>query len=125
MVQNIDYAPTFLEIAGLEAPDEMQGVSIVPLLEGETPDDWRDSIYYHYYAHGAHNVPRHEGVRTKRYKLINYYTDDTWEFFDLKHDPLELTNVYDRAEYADALAETREELSRLRKEYDVPKLKEY
>ncbi len=121
MVQNIDYAPTFLEIAGLQAPAEMQGDSLVPLLKGETPGDWRESIYYHYYEHGAHNVPRHDGVRTERYKLIHFYTDDTWELYDLKKDPNEIRNVYAEASYKPIKKRMKKELFRLRRAYKVPK----
>ncbi|MCA9298896.1 MAG: DUF4976 domain-containing protein, partial [Phycisphaerales bacterium] len=96
MVQNLDYAQTLLEIAGLAKGDGMQGRSLVPLLKGEHPDDWRDAIYYHYHAHPAiHNVPRHCGVRTERYKLIQFYQTDEWEFYDLEHDPDEIINAYD------------------------------
>lgn len=71
LVQNLDLAQTFLNAADAEIPGDMQGRSLVPLLRGEEPDDWRDAIYYHYYEHGAHGVPRQYGVRTDRYKLIH------------------------------------------------------
>lgn len=91
MVQNIDFAETFLDMAGLNIPDEMQGKSLVPLLQGNTPEDWRESIYYHYYEYpGAHMVQRHNGVRTDRYKLINYYQLGEKELFDLEADPQEM-----------------------------------
>lgn len=84
LIQNIDYAPTFLEMAGADIPEEMQGSSLLPLLSGDPKKvQWRDSIYYHYYQHGAHNVPRHDGVRTYRFKLIHFYTDDTYEMYNL------------------------------------------
>ena len=95
MVQNIDYAPTFLELAGVEVPSDIQGVSLVPLLKGENPADWRKSLYYHYYEYPAeHMVKRHYGVRTDRYKLIHFYNDiDDWELYDLKNDPNEMHDL--------------------------------
>jgi len=120
MIQNIDYAPTFLDAAGLVPPREMQGRSMVPVLAGKTPKDWRQSVYYHYYAHGKHNVPRHDGVRTGRYKLINMYTDDHWEMFDLKNDPNEVKNIHSDPEYKAVRQKLEQELNRLRKAYKVP-----
>ena len=71
----------------------MQGRSLVPLLKGQTPDDWRKSIYYHYYEYpSVHMVPRHNGVRGERYKLMHLYQFDEWEFYDLQEDPDELQN---------------------------------
>tara|TARA_R110002072_G_scaffold13481_1_gene56656 strand:+ start:86974 stop:88599 length:1626 start_codon:yes stop_codon:yes gene_type:complete len=119
MIQNLDYAETFLEMAGAEIPDDMQGKSLVPLLKGEKPDDWRKSIYYHYYEYpSVHMVPRHYGVRTEQYKLIYFYQFDEWEFYDLKADPDELQNEYENAEYAEQIAVCKKELARLRKHYD-------
>jgi arylsulfatase A-like enzyme len=120
MIQNIDYAPTFLEAAGLVPPREMQGRSLVPILSGKTPKDWRQSVYYHYFAHGKHNVPRHDGVRTGRYKLIHFYTDDSFEMFDLQADPNEVKNVYNDPEYANVRVKLERELKHLRKSYAVP-----
>jgi N-acetylglucosamine-6-sulfatase len=120
LIQNIDYAPTFLEAAGLVPPREMQGRSLMPVLQGKTPEDWRKSIYYHYYAHGKHNVPRHDGVRSGRYKLIHLYTDDTFELFDLKNDPNELKNVFNDPEYKSVRMRMEKELARQRKAYQVP-----
>ncbi|MCM1482701.1 MAG: sulfatase [Muribaculaceae bacterium] len=96
MVQNIDYAPTFLEIAGVEKPADMHGESLMPLLRGENPKKWRDAIYYHFYEYPAeHAVKRHYGVRDKRYKLIHFYNDiDKWELYDLQNDPSEMNNIY-------------------------------
>ncbi|TWT84743.1 Choline-sulfatase [Planctomycetes bacterium CA13] len=120
MVQNIDYAPTFLDIAGVPIPKEVQGRSMVPLFEGETPKDWRDSIYYHYYMDGAYNLPRFEGVRTERYKLINYYfPEQDWELFDLEKDPHELRSVHANPDYAKIRDAMKRNLERLRKQYDV------
>jgi len=127
LVQNIDYAETFLDIAGLESPEDMQGESLVPLFKGETPDDWRKSLYYHYYEFPGfwHDVRRHEGVSTERYKLIRFYGKDVpngeeWEFYDLKADPNEMTNVYGNSSYEPTVSEMKKELLRLRDEYKVP-----
>jgi arylsulfatase A-like enzyme len=118
MIQNIDYAPTFLEAAGVPVPDDVQGESLVPLMEGRTPGDWRKSIYYHYYEFPAvHMVAKHYGVRTERYKLIHYYETDEWECFDLETDPHELRSVYDDPAYSGAVADLRTELQRLRAYY--------
>ena len=117
---NLDFAETFLEIAGVAVPSDMQGRSLVPLLKGRTPSDWRRSMYYHYYEYpGPHSVRRHYGVRTKRYKLIHFYEPDVneWEFYDLEKDPDELHSVYNDPEYAEAVAELKRELARLRKQY--------
>lgn len=119
-VQNIDFAPTLLQAAGTEIPAEMQGRSFIPLLDGEAPGDWRNSIYYHYYDHGIHGVPRHDGVRTDRYKLIHFYTDNAWELYDLSNDPNEVNNLYGNKEYDDVTAELKKELDRLRNYYEVP-----
>jgi arylsulfatase A-like enzyme len=101
LVSNLDFAETFLDAAGVEVPGNMQGRSLVPLLEGESPDDWRDSFYYHYYEYpGSHSVQRHYGVRDNRYKLIHFYQLGEWELYDLAKDPHELRNVYGEPEYA-------------------------
>lgn len=120
MVQNIDFAPTFLDVAGVKIPGEMQGRSLEQLLKGETPADWKESIYYHYYDHGLHNVPRHDGIRNERYKLIHFYTDDVWEFYDLEKDPHEMHNAYGSREYEEIIHKLKIELERLRKHYEVP-----
>ncbi|MDE6500205.1 MAG: sulfatase, partial [Rikenella sp.] len=122
MVQNIDYAPTFLTLAGVPVPEDMQGVSLVPLLRGErTKEGWRDAIYYHYFEFpGEHRVRRHYGVRTDRYKLIHFYGHDidTWELYDLKTDPTELHNRYDDPKLAKVRARMHERLEQLREQYD-------
>lgn len=121
MIQNIDYAPTFLELAGASIPTEVQGRSLVALFSGETPKDWRRSIYYHYDDGNSYNLPLIEGVRTERYKLINYYKPrQAWELFDLKTDPLELKNVYDDPAYATIRSDMKRELARLREYYQSP-----
>lgn len=119
LIQNLDYAETFLEIAGAPIPADMQGKSLVPLLKGEEPADWRKSIYYHYYEYpSVHMVPRHYGVRTQSHKLMRFYQFDEWEFYDLDKDPDELTNQYNNPAYADKIAELKQELDRLREHYD-------
>jgi len=124
LIQNIDYAPTFLEVAGLDVPAEVQGTSLVPVLEQPSTAKWRDSVYYHYYEHGGeHQVPRHEGVRNDQYKLINFYSNDGFDLYDLKEDPSEMVDVSEQARYSDVLASMKEELTRLRKQYDLPPLK--
>ena len=122
MVQNIDYAPTFLELAGAPVPEDIQGVSLLPLLKGENPADWRTSLYYHFYEYPAeHMVKRHYGVRNDRYKLIHFYNDiDKWELYDLKEDPQELHNVYDDPSYAEVKEQMRHELDSLQIMYDDP-----
>ncbi len=117
---NLDFAETFLQIAGVEIPSDMQGASLVPLLKGRTPRNWRESMYYHYYEYpGPHSVRRHYGVRTARYKLIRFYEPDVdeWEFYDLEKDPHELNSVYDDPRYAEQVAELKRELLRLRRRY--------
>jgi arylsulfatase A-like enzyme len=120
MVSNVDFAETFLEAAGVTIPDDMQGRSLVPVLKGETPDDWRKSFYYHYYEYpGWHMVQRHYGVRTDRYKLIHFYQIGEWEMYDLEKDPHEMHSVYGDPAYADIQAELHAELKRLREELKV------
>ena len=102
LIQNLDYAETFLEVAGASIPKDMQGASLVPLLKGQTPKDWRKEIYYHYYEYpSVHMVPRHNGIRSKRYKLIHFYQfENEWELYDLKSDPDELKNLYGDPKFA-------------------------
>ncbi|HBH48191.1 MAG TPA: sulfatase [Bacteroidales bacterium] len=118
LVQNIDFAPTFLSAAGIQPPEEMQGQSILPLLKGEEVA-WRDALYYHYYEYpGIHAVKRHYGIRTDRYKLIHFYYDiDEWELYDLESDPAEMKNVYDETEYAAIKAQLHIKLNELREQY--------
>lgn len=107
LIQNIDYAPTFLEMAEIEIPEAIQGRSLLPVLEGEceAPADWRDSIYYAYYENDAvHNVPKHDGVRTGRYKLMFFPRTNAWNLFDLEEDPQEMKSVHDDPAYAKVLA---------------------
>lgn len=121
LVSNLDFAQTFLEIAGADRPDDMQGASLVPLLKGETPDDWRSTHYYHYYEYpGWHMVQRHEGVYDGRYKLMNFYDINEWELYDLETDPQEMKNQIEKPDYAEVAERLRTELDRLREQYEVP-----
>jgi arylsulfatase A-like enzyme len=126
LVQNIDFAETFLDLAGIPVPNDMQGRSLVPLLKGATPPDWRKSLYYHYYEYpGGHSVRRHEGVFDGRHKLIRFYGKDVpnseeWEFFDLVKDPAEMNNVYGSPDAAEKIRELKKELASLRQKYQVP-----
>ncbi len=119
IVLNLDFAPTFLDFAGLNKPPDMQGRSIRPLLQAKKTKDWRKSMYYHYYEYPAvHSVKRHYGVRTDRHKLIHFYNDiDEWELYDLRKDPREMKNVFDDPAYADTVKKLKAELKRLRKKY--------
>lgn len=118
LVQNLDFAETFLEAANQEIPLDMQGESVVPLLCEENTD-WRKSIYYHYYEYpGIHAVKRHYGVRTDRYKLIHFYYDvDEWELYDLQLDPSELNNIINDSAYSQVKEDMMLELQRLREKY--------
>ena len=121
LVSNLDFAETFLDIAGVKVPDDMQGRSLVPLFKGKKPDDWRDSLYYHYYEFpGAHSVRRHNGVFDGRYKLMHFYNLDEWEFYDLKEDPKEMKSVANDPAYADQIARLKEKLTEMMKDYKVP-----
>jgi arylsulfatase A-like enzyme len=128
MALNVDFAPTFLELAGVDVPDTVQGTSLRAVLDGAVPDDWQTSMYYRYWMHRDpnHLVPAHYGVRTHRHKLIGYYNDPLgqpgafgpvdapeWELFDLERDPAEMHNAIGDAAYRDVAVELRQELSRL------------
>ena len=118
MVQNIDYAPTFLELAGAEIPEDIHGESFLPLLKGEEWNTGRDGIYYHYYEYpDEHAVKRHLGVRTERYKLIHFYEDGVWELYDLENDKHELNNIYGKPGTEEVTAQLKEKLIVLQKRY--------
>lgn len=119
MVQNLDFAQTFLEIAGVKAPEDMQGKSLVPLLTGSDEVWDRDAVYYHYYEYPAeHSVKRHYGIATKEYKLIHFYYDiDQWELYDRKNDPNELHNVYYDPQYAEVVEMMTAKLEKVREKY--------
>ena len=128
MVQNLDFAQTFLEMAGVTPPSDMQGESLLPLLKGEKEKWDRDALYYHYYEYPAvHAVKRHYGIATKEYKLMHFYHDiDTWELYDQNNDPLEINNVYDDPKYAQTVKELKVKLEQLRKKYkDSDELNEH
>jgi arylsulfatase A-like enzyme len=137
LCMNIDYCATILDAAGIDRPDTCQGESLLPILSGASPSDWRDSVYYHYYENSwelqgkgdeamaepyeyftPHRIGPHRGVRTDRYKLIEYYSEgDYWELFDLQADPNELLNLCDDPAHASILAEMKERLISIRKAY--------
>jgi uncharacterized sulfatase len=120
MVLNLDFAPTFLDFAGVDIPQDMQGESFRSLTHGKKTADWRSSIYYHYYEypHGWHDVKRHYGVRTQRYKLIHFYHDiDAWELYDLHEDPNEMNNLYDDPSYSKFIIDLKAELEKLQIKY--------
>ena len=117
MVLNVDFAPTLLAAAGVATPADMQGRSFLPVLEGKTPSDWRQSMYYRYYHYPMHHrVQPHYGVRTHEHKLIYFNKLDQWELYDLVKDPEELKNVYGDPAYADQVKKLKAELYRLKKE---------
>jgi arylsulfatase A-like enzyme len=132
IITNIDFAETFLDYAGAAIPDDMQGRSLRPLFKGNTPGDWRQSMYYRYWMHRPHyNVSAHYGVRTQRYKLIFYYglglgapgaldgpLPPEWELFDLAKDPGEMNNIYDDPAYADVVKDLKKELLRLKEQLE-------
>ena len=121
LVANVDFAQTLLEIAGVQAPDDLQGMSLVPLLRGQQPDDWRETLYYHYYEFpGWHSVRKHEGVFDGRYKLIHFYEIGEWEFFDLESDPNELTSRFDDPGLASEVARMQAALEQQKKMLEVP-----
>jgi len=138
-VMNIDLAPTILDFAGIPIPEQMQGRSLRPLMEGDPPEDWRTDAYYSYYENSwamrnmardqmtdptfqfwtAHRVGPNRGVRTDRYKLIEYYTEDGyWELFDLQEDPNELLNLAGDSQYDEIEEELRGRLRALQTGYD-------
>ena len=119
MVQNLDFAQTFLDVAGVDQPSDMQGESLVPILTGKMEDWNREAVYYHYYEYPAeHMVNRHYAIITKEYKLIHYYFDlDYWELIDRLKDPKELTNEYDNPAYASIKEKLHKELEEVRKKY--------
>lgn len=120
MVQNIDYAPTFLDFAGVPIPNDMQGQSLKPILEGKNIP-WRDAIYYHYYEFpNEHGVQKHYGIRTNRYKLIHFYKNiDQWELYDLEKDPKEMHNLIHNVKYKPIILNLKKKLKELEKEYDI------
>lgn len=118
---NVDFAPTFLDFAGVDIPEDIQGKSLKPILEneGKTPADWRKAAYYHYYEYPAeHSVKRHYGIRTQDFKLIHFYNDiDVWEMYDMKKDPREMNNIFGNPDYADKQQELMQLLKETQEQY--------
>lgn len=119
---NVDFAPTFLDLAGVEKQDDIQGTSLLPIFqnEGKAPEGWRDAVYYHYFEYPAeHSVKRHYGVRTDRYKLIHFYNDiNEWEMYDLENDPHEMNNIYGKADVKEIQNHLKVRLDELRVQYN-------
>ncbi|MCS7024872.1 MAG: sulfatase [Bryobacteraceae bacterium] len=120
LVSNLDFAETFLDAAGLAVPPDMQGRSMLPILRGQIPGDWRTVFYYHYYEEKVHNVAPHDGVRTNRYTLAHFYKTNEWELFDRQTDPHQMRSVWGKPEYAAVQRQLVGELERLRRELKVP-----
>jgi arylsulfatase A-like enzyme len=123
IVSNLDFGETFLDAAGLKVPDDMQGRSLVPILKGQTPADWRKSFYYHYYEYPQpHHVRPHYGVITDRYKLLHFYAPDVdyWELYDREKDPGEMRSFFGNPDYKQVTADLMAEVQRLRTELKVP-----
>jgi len=128
LTQNIDFAPTFLDMCGIAVPEEMQGESFKKLLESDKPvKEWRDSLYYCYYEYPAeHSVRRHCGVSyrspdgSQDWKLIHFYKEDKWELFNLNADPSEMNNIYGQPGTEEITAMLKKKLKELQKKYNVP-----
>jgi arylsulfatase A-like enzyme len=119
MVQNIDFASTFLNAAGVNIPDWMQGISLIPLLTGKQKELPRHDLYYHFYeSYADHTVLKHLGIRGERYKLIYFYTENEWELYDLKTDPMEQKNIIRSSQHQKILQQMKAQLLKLRDQYD-------
>ena len=119
MVLNLDFASTFLDYAHAPIPEDIQGESFKSIAHGSVPEDWRKAMYYRFYETG-YGIGPHEGIRTKRYKLINYlYGDKGWELYDLNKDPNELNNVYGAPEKKQLIEELKATLTSLKTKYKV------
>ena len=118
LIQNLDFAPTFLDYAGIEIPNDIQGESFRKIVS-KTKSEWRDAIYYTYYEYpSVHMVKRHYGVRTDRYKLMHFYYDiDEWEMYDLKEDPSEMKNIYNDSNYKEIKDMMHKRLTEMRDKY--------
>ena len=123
IITNIDFAPTLLELAGITTTQKMQGTSFVPVLEGNTPKDWQDAMYYHYYEFPFwHHVQPHYGIRTQKYTLAHfYYNIDVWELYDLEKDPNQMNNIYNNTNYASTITELKVKLKNLMIKYENDK----
>lgn len=122
IIQNIDYAPTFLEAAGVAIPNDIQGRSLLPVFknDGDTPADWRKAIYYFYSGEATHQVAAHDGVRSDRYKLFYLPKTDEWQLFDMEKDPQEMKSLHDDPAYGQVLTDMKDTYRKLRAEYKVP-----
>jgi|TARA_B110000914_G_scaffold222829_1_gene237066 arylsulfatase A-like enzyme len=123
IITNIDFAPTLLELAGITTTQKMQGISFVPVLEGNTPNDWQDAMYYHYYEFPFwHHVQPHYGIRTQKYTLAHfYYNIDVWELYDLEKDPSQMNNIYEDPNYNTVVTELKVKLKNLMVKYENDK----
>ncbi|MDO6436773.1 sulfatase [Cyclobacterium sp. 1_MG-2023] len=120
LVSNLDFAQTFLDMAKIQAPERMQGKSLLPLMAGSKPENWREFLYYHYYEFPAvHSVRKHEGVTGERYKLMHFYELDEWELYDLKEDPREMKNLYYESSYDSLKSAMTDRLKRIKMHYGV------
>jgi arylsulfatase A-like enzyme len=114
---NVDFAPTFMDLAGLKVPTDMQGASLLPLFGGKQPSSWRTGFYYRYYHDpGDHNTRAHYGIRTEAHKLIYYWKKNQWELFDLTQDPDEMHNIYADPAQKRTVEQLKKQLFRLKKE---------
>ena len=122
LIQNIDYAPTFLEAAGVPIPSDIQGRSLIPVLknDGIATADWRKAIYYSYFGEATHHVAAHDGIRTDRYKLFYLSKSDEWQLFDLEKDPQELRSVHNNPEYATVLKDMKKLYEETKMGFKVP-----
>ncbi|TMI78639.1 MAG: sulfatase [Bacteroidetes bacterium] len=120
MVQNLDFAETILDMAGLKIPPDMQGKSIVPVLKGELKGNLHDALYYHFYENQEHNVAKHIGVRTDRYKLIYFYEKKEWELYDLEKDKKEMNNMYGQPAYKKVQDMMKNKLKEIKMQYNDP-----
>ena len=123
IITNIDFAPTLLELAGITTTQKMQGTSFVPVLEGNTPNNWQDAMYYHYYEFPFwHHVQPHYGIRTQKYTLAHfYYNIDVWELYDLEKDPNQMNNIYNDPNYTSTITELKAKLKNLMIKYENDK----
>ena len=123
IITNIDFAPTLLELAGITTTQKMQGTSFVPVLEGNTPNNWQDAMYYHYYEFPFwHHVQPHYGIRTQKYTLAHfYYNIDVWELYDLEKDPNQMNNIYNDPNYTSTITELKVKLKNLMIKYENDK----
>ncbi len=122
LTQNIDFAPTLLDFCSIDIPEDIQGESFRKLVEtGRTPEEWLNSLYYHYYEYpGFHSVRAHYGIKTTRYKLIHFYGEQKWELYDQQNDPLEINNLYGEKGTEQITRQLKHELKKLQATYDVP-----